>query len=112
MTTIELDRTDARLAVVSPVGRLNMASAPQLTTAVADIVAGGTHQVVVDLARTDFIDSSGLGALVASLKRCRKAGGDLLLAAPQGQVLFALENTNLLKVFAPLDSVDQARAQG
>lgn len=111
MTVFELDETDEKIAIVRPVGRLNMAAAPQLTTTITDVVDGGRATIVVDLSRTDFIDSSGLGALVASLKRCRQAGGDLRLAAPTAQVVTALELTNLNRVLAPSETVDDAFAR-
>jgi anti-sigma B factor antagonist len=110
MTTFEVDRSDARIGVIRPVGRLNMASAPQLSTMITDIVADGCSHLILDLSGTEFIDSSGLGALVASLKRCRQAGGDLRLAAPTPQVTTALELTNLDRVLRPSETVSDARA--
>ncbi len=52
-------------------------------------------RIVVDLSETEFIDSSGLGALIAGLKIARKAGGDLCIAAPTQQVCTVLELTTL-----------------
>ncbi len=102
-------RTDARgIGVVTPKGRLNMVSAKQLRTAVAELVDAGTTKVVVDLAETTFLDSSGLGALVAGLKSARQAGGDLRIARPTQQVVTVLGLTNMDKVLRPRDSVDGA----
>ncbi len=64
--------------------------------------------VVVDLAGLEFIDSSGLAALVLVRKHAREAGGDLLLAAPQGQVLRFLTVTGLLELFGLYDYVAAA----
>jgi anti-sigma B factor antagonist len=102
-------RTDARgIGVVTPKGRLNMVSAKQLRTAVAELVDAGTTKVVVDLAETTFLDSSGLGALVAGLKSARQAGGDLRIARPTQQVVTVLGLTNMDKVLRPRESVDGA----
>lgn len=102
-------RTDARgIGIVTPKGRLNMVSAKQLRTAVAELVDAGTTKVVVDLAETTFLDSSGLGALVAGLKSARQAGGDLRIARPTQQVLTVLGLTNMDKVLRPRKSVDGA----
>ena len=111
MITFDLDETDERAVIVRPRGRLNMAAAPELSSLVIDVVGKGRSRVVVDLSGTEFIDSSGLGALVASLKRCRQAGGDLRLASPTQQVSVALELTNLDRVLRPSDSVDEACAR-
>ena len=111
MTSFTITEPSDGRAVVKPVGRLNMAAAPSLSTAIAEVVSGGRPHVVVDLSETAFIDSSGLGALVASLKKCRQAGGDLRLAAPTEQVVTALELTNLIRVLAPSETVDDAFAR-
>ena len=65
--------------VLSCDGRLTMVAAPTLRSAIDDAVSDGRVRVVVDLAGTSFVDSSGLGALVAGLKRTRQAGGDLVI---------------------------------
>lgn len=112
MTEFTVERTDRGIGVIRPVGRLTMVSAKQLTEAVAGLIDGGTSRIAVDLSATEFMDSSGLGALVAGLKTTRQAGGDLRLAAPNEQVLTILRLTNLDKVLRPRDSVDEAFDRG
>ncbi len=96
------------VGVIRPVGRLNMVSAPRLGANIDALISGGTVRLVVDLAGTDFIDSSGLGALITGLKKTRQAGGDLRLANPTAQITAVLEMTNLNKVLQPVSSVDGA----
>lgn len=108
MTTIETSTTPDGVGVVSLAGRLTMATAAELEEAVTSLVEAGSVRVVVDLAETSFVDSSGLGALVASLKRCRRAGGDLRLASATEQVISVLAVTNLDRVLAPRPSVEEA----
>jgi len=98
------------IEVVRPEGRLNMVSAPRLTAAVTDLVARGHTRIIVDLGGTDFIDSSGLGALVACLKKARQGGGDLRIAAPNTQIQTVLNLTNLGRVLQPSASVEAAQA--
>ncbi|MDF2827803.1 MAG: anti-sigma-factor antagonist [Mycobacterium sp.] len=100
--------TDSGVTVVRPDGRLNMVAAPALRKQLHDLVAGGNARVVVDLSATDFIDSSGLGALISGLKVARQAGGDLRIAAPTRQVVTVLELTNLNRVLRAHDSADGA----
>ncbi len=104
---MNLDREDldATTAVVRPRGRLTMMATGGLRQLVADTVADGHTHVVVDLAECTFIDSSGLGALVAGLKTARQAGGDLRIARPTEQVRTVLELTNLDRVLRPAVSV-------
>lgn len=86
------------VVVVKPAGRLNMVAAPTLRKELHAIVEAGQTRVVVDLSEVDFIDSSGLGALISGLKVARQAGGDLRIAAPTRQVTTVLELTNLNRV--------------
>ncbi|MBW9119990.1 STAS domain-containing protein [Microbacterium trichothecenolyticum] len=85
-------------AVVRPEGRLTATSVPRLKKAVDDLVGGGSTRIVVDLSGTEFVDSSGLGALIGGLKSARLAGGDLRIAAATEPVRRVLKLTNLDRV--------------
>lgn len=89
-------------------GRLTMVDAPELKQAIFRTVEAGASRVVVDLGETTFVDSSGLGALVAGLKKSRQAGGDLRIASPGPQVRMVLGLTNLDRVLRPYDSMTEA----
>lgn len=107
---IEFDVTSTRggVGVVTPKGRLNMVSARRLKELLTELVDAGTTRIVVDMAQTTFLDSSGLGALIAGLKSARQAGGDLRIARPTPSVLTVFELTNLDKVLRARDSVEGA----
>ena len=72
------------------------------------VVAARAPEIIVDLAGLEFIDSSGVAALARGRKLARHAGGDLLLGAPQHQVLRVLTLTRLIDVFPVYASVDEA----
>lgn len=108
MTQFHVQQTDRGIGVIAPEGRLNMVSAKQLTEAVAGLIDAGSPRIVVDLAATEFMDSSGLGALIAGLKSTRQAGGDLRLARPSEQVRTVLSLTNLDRVLRARDTVEGA----
>lgn len=92
--------TDIRdgYAVVALSGRLTATGAPLLRSAVTDLVAAGVSRIVIDMAALQFVDSSGLGALVGALKSARVAGGDLRIAAVPEAVQTVLHLTNLDRV--------------
>lgn len=96
------------VGVVLPQGRLNMVSARRLKEVLHELVAAGTVRIVVDLAETTFVDSSGLGALIGGLKAARQAGGDLRVARPTPAVHSVFELTNLDRVLRARDSVEDA----
>jgi anti-anti-sigma factor len=73
-------------AVVVLSGELDTSDAEDTAAAVAAVTAGG-QQLIIDLETLDFIDCHAAGALLGVRETARKAGGDVLLAAPHGPVL-------------------------
>jgi anti-anti-sigma factor len=108
MTQYATRTTDSDVVVIRPEGRLNMVAAPGLRKQLHGLVEAGSVKLVVDLSGTEFIDSSGLGAMISGLKAARQAGGDLRIAAPTRQVTTVLELTNLNRVLRVYDSADGA----
>ena len=98
MSSFPVNSLESGVAVIVPTGRVNMVAAPALRRQLHSLVEDGHTRVVVDLSGVDFIDSSGLGALISGLKVARQAGGDLRIAAPSRQVTSVLELTNLNRV--------------
>lgn len=96
--------------VVRPLGRLDLVSAPQLRDIIASSVANGVVGVVVDLHGVDFMDSSGLGAMINGLKATRQAGGNLRIARPAQQALVVLDLTMMQQILHPYASVEEAIA--
>jgi anti-sigma B factor antagonist len=94
--------------IVRGVGKLNMVSAPELRETVAALIDDGRTKIAVDLSRVEFIDSSGLGALIACLKSTRQAGGDLRIAAPSKQVVMVLKLSNLDRVLTMFPEAERA----
>ena len=66
------------------------------------------RNVVLDCQGIDFMDSSGLGALIALLKRVTEHGGDLKLARLPKKVRMVFEITRAYKIFQICDSVEEA----
>ena len=93
---IEVTRS-AAIAVIVPRGDLDMAAADQMKRVLAGLVNEGSVKLLVDLGSGGYIDSSGMGALVATLKHARTAGGDLRLCALQDDVRAIFEMTRLIK---------------
>ena len=108
MTTFHVDDVRDGVSVIRVVGRLNMVAAPELRDVVAKAVASGTPRLVVDLADVEFMDSSGLGALIGALKTTRQAGGDLRIAQPGEQVSMVLQLSNVDRILKPYRSTDDA----
>ena len=112
MIEFHTEVVDDRSGVIKPQGRLNLLAATRLREVVGAAVAQGRPHVVVDLSGTTFMDSSGLGALVAGLKSARQGGGNLRIACLAPQVEMVLTLTNLDRVLKPYASVEDAFGAG
>ena len=93
--------------VVDLRGELDVADAAAVAAAIA-AVAVREPQIIVDLAALEFIDSSGVAALGHGRRQARRAGGDLLLAAPKPGVLRTLTAIRLVDAFSVHASVAEA----
>ena len=54
-------------------GQLDAYSEKQFTTFINEVLASNQLSVVIDLSNIDFIDSSGLGAMVQAVKKCSQS---------------------------------------
>ena len=95
-------------AVLSVDGEVDLATAPRLREALTSLVTEGNLRVVVDLSGTDFLDSTGLGALVTGLKRVRAKGGEMRVVCTSERVAKVFEITSLDRVLPLYESLDQA----
>ena len=64
--------------------------------------------VIVDLSRVRFMNSSGLGMLISAMTTMRNAGGDLRLANAAERIQSLLIVTRLITIFKHFDSVAKA----
>jgi anti-sigma B factor antagonist len=70
----------------------------------------GHKRIVLDLAGVDYIDSAGLGTLVAGAASVRRSGGELKLANLTSRVRDLMQITRLSTLFEVHDSLDRARS--
>jgi anti-sigma B factor antagonist len=98
---LELEhRRDAKgRDVVAVQGEIDVATSPALREELYALIDGGVSELVVDLSGLGFIDSSGLGVLVAALKHTRERGGQLVLAGLQQPARRVFEITDLTALF-------------
>jgi anti-anti-sigma factor len=105
---VQTRQVDSGVTVVAPTGRLDVAGAPALKDAIGEALKNGSPRVVLDMEGVSFVDSTGLGSVIAALKQIRSSQGDLRLAAPNQQVRVVLELTTLDRVFPYYSTVEEA----
>jgi anti-sigma B factor antagonist len=103
-------RTVGTWSVFAVSGELDLATAPGLRERVREITPDGPLKVALDLTGVGFVDSSGLGAIVACLKHVRELGGDLVLVAPDASPLAKLLSlTGLEPSISRVQTLDDLR---
>jgi len=98
------------IKVIDVQGEIDMYTAPRLRELLIDLVSQGSYQLVVNLDKVGFLDSTGLGVLVGGLKRVRAHDGSLDLVCTQQRVLKIFKITGLTQIFGIYETVDQAIA--
>jgi anti-sigma B factor antagonist len=73
-----------------------------------ELIDQGKKNVVIDLGKVDWMNSTGLGLLISGLTTLRKAGGELKLANVTEKIQSLLTITKLITIFKSYDSVDEA----
>jgi anti-sigma B factor antagonist len=104
---VEIVRTHAVTVVIAE-GILDTDTARTLWRTLTDLIGAGETKLVIDLSGVACVDSSGLGSLVAAMKRARAAGGDLRLCGLQDNVRSIFEMTRLIKQIAVYEDRDEA----
>ena len=96
------------VTIVEVEGQLIVSNRQELKQRVADESDGGARKILVDFARTGYIDSAGLGVLVSLAKRMRELGGDVRLANLNDDLQTLFELTKLDTLFQIADSRERA----
>lgn len=79
-------------------------------SAAGDFLEQGIRNVVVDLHRVNYINSTGIGAIISTHTTVRKGGGDVKLIGLSENVQSLLVITKLIDVFDVFDTIDEAVA--
>ncbi|MCL5996852.1 MAG: WecB/TagA/CpsF family glycosyltransferase [Chloroflexi bacterium] len=100
-------------AIIHISGRLDAHSAPAFTLKAQEVLANismvaNTSKIIVNLSKAEFLDSTGVGALVSLTKQARDAGGDVVLAAVPPPIIKVLSLLRLTQFFEIHEDTDSA----
>ena len=103
------ERASGDVTVLDIVGKLTMDRGPEhLKDKINSLISQGRTQIVLNLKRVPYIDSLGLGQLVASYGSVMKTGGVMKLLNVSSRNHDLLSITRLVTVFESFDSEAQA----
>ena len=101
-------RVEDGITVVQPDGRIDTEAAEQLDQVLQAALASGSHKIVVDMSKVEYISSAGLRSLAAVLVRCRDEGGDMKLAALNERVTRVFKIIGFDLLMSVSDTVETA----
>lgn len=107
---LQLDAKDSQgVKVLSLAGRVTLGDeSSQLRNKIKELLSQGNKRLVLDLGGVSYVDSAGLGTLVAGYTSARNEGGEIRLANVTKRLGELLSITKLLTVFSVYDSVEAA----
>lgn len=71
---------------IAVTGEIDLATVPELETAIENVYSGNSHPLVVDLTKSSFMDSTGLKALVMANRRFDESSRPFAIAVSAGPV--------------------------
>ena len=91
----EVRRAESEHAVVVLAGELDTSTVGQLYEELAELTREGVRHLVIDVAELDFVDSTGLSAIIAAHKRVEASGGELIVLDPSRDMRRLFEITGI-----------------
>lgn len=108
-TSFDIDiRRRPNCVVVHLAGSCTMEVCDRLESALRPLMKEPVRLIVMELSRLDFIESTGLGAIVAAYLRLRRRHGEVRIVRPRPAILKLLELTRLTQIFSLHESVENA----
>jgi anti-anti-sigma factor len=98
--------------IIQPIGILNVSNANELRQEVNAILARNDKNIIlIDFQEVTFIDSAGIGTLVAILKAVRSAQKELYLCSIAAQVKMVFDLTRMNQIFKIFTNPEEFAAQ-
>lgn len=76
---------------------------------IREYLEGGTNKVILDLEKLDYMNSIGLGSLIAAYQMIGRTNGQLVLANIREKVALLLQLTQADKILLIAQSVEEAK---
>ena len=103
---LDVDAHHPEYTLLTVQGEVDVYTAPLLRQKLVELADSGVPRIIINLEPVDFLDSTGLGVLVAALNRLRRQDGDVELICSQSRILRVFEITGLTRVFTIHQSMD------
>lgn len=96
------------IVVLVIVGEIDLYNAPEIKDIINKLIEERKYNVIIDLEKVSYIDSSGIGALISSLSNLKKYQGGLKIINVYTSVKKVFELTKLTSFFEIYNSENEA----
>ncbi len=103
-------RTKDDIVVLDITGEIDLYNAPEIKDIINKLIEEKKYNVIINLEKVSYIDSSGIGALISSLSNLKKYQGGLKIINVYASVRKVFELTKLTSFFEIFDSEEDAVA--
>ncbi|MDY6934054.1 MAG: STAS domain-containing protein [Spirochaetota bacterium] len=100
--------TKGDIVILNIFGEIDLYNAPEIKDIINKLIQEQKYNVIIDLAKVSYIDSSGIGALISSLSNLKKYQGGLKIINVYASVRKVFELTKLTSFFEIYDSEEEA----
>jgi anti-anti-sigma factor len=104
-------KKEKNFVIVSLSGRMDAVSAPDFDKTVANLIADGQHNIIVNLSDVDYISSAGLRSILVTARQLKEKQGKILLAGLKNSVKDVFQMSGFYSIFSILESVEDALSQ-
>ena len=105
---METRTVESKPPIIELEGEVDVYTAPQLKQQMINLLESGAKELVVDLTKVDYLDSTALGVLIGGLKRMRERDGNMVLVCPSPRIRRVFEITGLDKIFDIYNTAEDA----
>lgn len=96
------------IVILVIIGEIDLYNAPEIKDIISKLIEERIYNVIIDLEKVSYIDSSGIGALISSLSNLKKYQGGLKIINVYASVKKVFELTKLTSFFEIYESEDDA----
>ncbi len=101
-------RTKDDIIILDITGEIDLYNAPEIKDIINKLIEEQKYNVIINLERVSYIDSSGIGALISSLSNLKKYQGGLKIINVYASVRKVFELTKLTSFFEIFDAEEDA----
>ncbi len=101
-------REKDKVVILDIQGEIDLYNAPEIKDTIQKLIEQQKYNIIINLEKVSYIDSSGIGALISSLSNLKKYQGSLKIINVFASVKKVFELTKLTSFFEIYDSEDEA----